>query len=271
MENNIIDYYPDPHVHDDDDDDESFFEIAVNQPVSKYDEDNYKYIEDNEEMELRVSFSSSFLHLDPGSKISSVSNYSCSSTTSSSPMFSFESPVRIEKMQFPACECVLVNTLRKIPSMSHVDHGNGGRLVSNNHLQFLPPSRPSIGMNNGMMMKVFVKFRDLKFIKTFITSLIKASHPNYKQKKAHQSLSKFNFPQEAKRNQQGVGEKSSRRILEINLDAIRGVFGRKTLIKGTTSCSTKSSPLHQNPQCSQTNKMCALDSSIQAAIAHCKR
>lgn len=71
------------------------------------------------------------------------------------------------------------------------------------------------------------------------------------------------------------GERS--RVLEVNLDAIKGVleaisisFGRKD--KKTKCCpnSIKSSPIHQRFP-SENYKMAATDNSIQAAIAHCKR
>lgn len=69
------------------------------------------------------------------------------------------------------------------------------------------------------------------------------------------------------------GSERSKTVLDINIEAIKGVLvaigvrlGRKdSKIKSSPSCSSNSSPNHD------TNfKMCAPDNSIQAAIAHCK-
>lgn len=74
----------------------------------------------------------------------------------------------------------------------------------------------------------------------------------------------------------GGGEKYYSRVLEINLDPIRGVLEAVSMGIGrrdrqTRSCPTsiKSSPLHRATLPSES-KVHTTDNSIEAAIAHCK-
>lgn len=74
----------------------------------------------------------------------------------------------------------------------------------------------------------------------------------------------------------GGGEKYYSRVLEINLDPIRGVLEAVSMGIGgkdrqTRSCPTsiKSSPLHRATFPSES-KVHTTDNSIEAAIAHCK-
>lgn len=148
-------------------------------------------------------------------------------------------------------------------------------------------------MSDGIM-KLFIKFRAMKvrtLLATFMKSRQVVSSPgssDHKKKKSKERLVKPIDKWLIQRNQeQGdniikdnekslpIGEKYPR-VLEINLDKIKGAVeaismgvGRKN--RQTRSCPTsiKSSPLHSGFP-SET-KLYSRETSIQAAIAHCKR
>lgn len=147
---------------------------------------------------------------------------------------------------------------------------------------------------SGGIMKLFIKFRTMKvrtLLATFMKSRQVISSPgssDHKKKKSKERLVKPSDKWLIQRNQeQGrninkdnekslpIGEKYPR-VLEINLDAIKGAVeaismgvGRKN--RQTRSCPTsiKSSPLHNGFP--SENKSYSRETSIQAAIAHCKR
>jgi hypothetical protein len=144
--------------------------------------------------------------------------------------------------------------------------------------------------SSGIVMKFLVKFRTLR-IRTLLASFMKSRQEiNFPRGKknigAYQTLIKP-FDKWLVRKGQGSSSNSNNpfgngdrsRVMEKNLDAIRGVLeAMSTSVGGkdrkSKSCpsSTKSSPTHLGfSSGDQNHKICAQDNSIQAAIAHCKR
>lgn len=150
---------------------------------------------------------------------------------------------------------------------------------------------------NGGIMKLLFKFRAMN-LGALVASVVKPrqvacddrgrSKKKTKSKKSvlKPSLDKWmGQKKQGKRkgSEEGEGEEKYSRVLEINLGAVRGVLeaignsmstgiGRKD--RRTRSCpsSIKSSPIHKGFASDERNKVYvyARETSIQAAIAHCK-
>ncbi|CAK7343464.1 unnamed protein product [Dovyalis caffra] len=307
-------------IFSDESDDESYIEIAL-EPSQKNGHGDINYWTDDEEMELRISFSSCvpFQELST-TKTSNV--YEFSSPTSSSTAFttsssspSMESSDQRDgqmgskaastckvqktiarKVQFPKANSFL-NLLKPSLTVSSEAGDENGRPANNNHLgpvrsSTMKGSKASAINSNGIMMKFLVKFRTLK-IRNLLASFMKSCQvinipPEKKKVGTYQKLMKpfdkwlvqkeqGSSSRNYSNNLFGNGERS--RVLEMDLDAIRGVFeamstgiGRKDRKFESCPSSTKSSPIHQGFSSDhQDHKTCAKDNSIQAAIAHCKR
>ncbi|KAI9380720.1 hypothetical protein POPTR_016G141900v4 [Populus trichocarpa] len=309
-------------IFSDESDDESYIEIALEQKNYHGDIDDWA----DEEMELRISFSSSVPFQEPSTTTTSIENESAatmskspsaSSTTttftmnSSSPSKEGDqwdtqmgskasnSNCRIQKTikrkaQFPKVHGFL-NMLKPSLTVSSEASDENGRPASSNHLELVRPSTmkgsKETAMNSsGIVMKFLVKFRTLR-IRTLLASFMKSRQEiNFPRGKknigAYQTLIKP-FDKWLVRKGQGSSSNSNNpfgngdrsRVMEKNLDAIRGVLeAMSTSVGGkdrkSKSCpsSTKSSPTHLGfSSGDQNHKICAQDNSIQAAIAHCKR
>ena len=134
------------------------------------------------------------------------------------------------------------------------------------------PSLTATTTANGIMMKLLIKFRGIK-IKSLFASLIKPKQTSYSSKK---SLTFFQCYQKELVNPSNgrnskhwnFGEedgmcgslRKSKKLMEMDLGALRGVFSRSKRRK-TASTSCDNSPIHDG---------FSKDNSIQAAIAYCK-
>lgn len=309
-------------IFSDESDDESYIEIALEQKNYHGDIDDWA----DEEMELRISFSSSAPFQEPSSTTTSIEyepaatmskSPSSSSTTTTSTMNpsspskegdqwdaqmgskASNSTFRIQKTikrraQFPKVHGFL-NMLKPSLTVSSEVNDENGRPANSNHLELVRPSTmkgsKETAMNSSsIVMKFLVKFRALR-IRTLLASFMKSRQEiNFPRGKksigAYQTLIKPSDKWLVRKGQGsssnsnnpfGDGERS--RVMEKNLDAIRGVLeAMSTSVGGkdrkSKSCpsSTKSSPAHLGfSSGNQNHKICAQDNSIQAAIAHCKR
>lgn len=148
---------------------------------------------------------------------------------------------------------------------------------------------------NGGIMKLLFKFRAMN-LGALVASIVKprqvACDPGRSKKKTKSKKSVLkpldkwlaqNKQGKRKDSEEGEGEEKHSRVLEINLGAVRGVLeaignsmstgiGRKD--RRTRSCpsSIKSSPIHKGFASDERNEVYvyARETSIQAAIAHCK-
>lgn len=127
-------------------------------------------------------------------------------------------------------------------------------------------------------MKFFMKFKSKNF-RALLASMVKPQqfvNDGVKKNRSEEILQR-NRSQVTPWNRSLVQmEKGKNRGFEMKMDAIRGVmesistsFGRND--RKTRSCpgTTKSSPIHHGY--TRESKVMCRDSSIQAAIAHCKR
>ncbi|XP_030924889.1 uncharacterized protein LOC115951906 [Quercus lobata] len=242
----------------------------------------------------------------PSSCSSSSSTLSCSSTETCStgppvphvspqPWGIHNSAVR-QGAEFPAVN-EQVNTLPfSLDEENCLPQKNQQILIDTYQWDLVGSSKTSNNRTtmSGGIMKLFIKFRAMNvrtLLATFMKSRQVISSPgssDHKKKKSKERLVKPFDKGLIQRNQeQGrniskdnekslpIGEKYPR-VLEINLDAIKGAVeaismgvGRKN--RQTRSCPTsiKSSPLHNGFP--SENKLYSKETSIQAAIAHCKR
>ncbi|XP_025015329.1 uncharacterized protein LOC8271689 isoform X2 [Ricinus communis] len=298
-------------IDDNSDDDggggrDSYIEIAL-EPANIHQKN--KYDNDEEEaMELRISFSSSIPLPDQETNTAELCESVASSASSSSSSFTFTSSftesqrnTEAESKQPSDCtkqEKTIKSKVHKTFSSSfriyspEIDVGDSSADTA--RLNLVPASRKNVPKiatttmsSTGMLMNFFVKLRVSK-LKTLLASFLKASQTNsgrHKGKKPEETfrtnyrnlINPIDKGSAAAERKQGNGEKS--RMLELNLDAIKEYvleamsitsLGRRD--RRTKSCpvSTKSSPIHLRSM-SESNKMSATENSIQAAIAHCKR
>lgn len=140
---------------------------------------------------------------------------------------------------------------------------------------YAPRKQPSLTATttaNGIMMKLLIKFRGIK-IKSLFSSLIKPRQTNYSSKKSitffqcyQKELINPSNGRNSKHWNLGVDDsmcaslRKSKKFMEMDLGALRGVFSRSKRRK-TASTSCDNSPIHDG---------FSKDNSIQAAIAYCK-
>ncbi|GKV04280.1 hypothetical protein SLEP1_g16456 [Rubroshorea leprosula] len=302
--------------------DESYIEIAIG-PTSTdgFDErkkdpaDDGVQREHKKELDLRISFSSSF-PLPELSKTDVLGRIGCgsdtgtslsSSTTSSSkstfgpsssaeakywtaplgrsPSNKFNKTLK-RKLQFPAVNRFLDNLMSNSRGQSEVREKSGGRYSPAvatetnqlDHVQGRKTSNIKNRSSRGVIMKFFMKFKSKNF-QALLASMVKPQQfGDYGVKKTRsEEILERNWGQVTPWNRSLVQmEKGKNRGFEIKMDAIQRVmesmstsFGRND--RKTRSCpgSAKSSPIHHG-YTTESKVMCR-DSSIQAAIAHCKR
>lgn len=165
---------------------------------------------------------------------------------------------------------------------------NGQKFIDTNQWELVGSRKTSKNRTtiNGGIMNLFIKFRTMK-VRTLLATFMKPrqviSSPDngeHKKKRSKERLVQRNQGQgrninKDNKNSLPSGEKYPR-VLKKNLDAIKGVIeaisigiGRKD--KQTKSCPTSinSSPIHSGFP--SEGKLYSRETSIQAAIAHCKR
>ncbi|XP_012090981.1 protein MTL1 isoform X2 [Jatropha curcas] len=288
------------------DNDDDYIEIALQPPDLHLNNGA-----DDEEMELRISFSTSCVPLSDETKTtmelyestvtSCKSSLSSSSSSSSSSTFTFSSSSAESQRKSPEkyskpIESKDVNRFvnKFISSLkvsaSEFDVGNG-RSTDTSHSELVPSSDrrkasklTTTKTSNSFVMKFFIKFRTLK-LKTLLASFLTASQD--KGKLCEENFLTYNTRTLTKSSEKESstenikqGDKKSK-LLELNFDAIRGVLLEAMSI--TTSLgrrdrrSTKSCPVSsKSSPIHQTFlhdnfKVSTADNSVQAAIAHCKR
>ncbi|KAF9684894.1 hypothetical protein SADUNF_Sadunf04G0166100 [Salix dunnii] len=304
-------------IFSDESEDESYIEIALE--PSNIQQKNYDGDIDNwadEEMELRISFSSSVPFQEPSTTASSI-EYESAATMSKSPSSSSSkttftmnssspskesgqwdtqmgseasnSTCRIQKankrkIQFPKVHSFLI-MLNPILTVSSEANGENGHPANTNQLELVRTrtkgSKETATTSSGIMTRFLVKFQTLK-IRTLLASVMKSCQETTfpREKKnigTYQRLMK-QFDKWLVRKGQGSSSSNSNKpfgngersgVMEKNVDAMSTCVGGKD--GKSTSCltSTKSSPTHQGfSSGDQDHKICAKDSSIQAAIAH---
>lgn len=115
---------------------------------------------------------------------------------------------------------------------------------------------------NGVIMKLMIKFRRIK-IRSFIASLMKPTQ-NFQRNSSKKSIAFFQCYEE---DSISVSLRKSRKLMDMDLGAFKGVFnaigmsrrGSKRRTDASTSCN--STPTHEG---------FSKDNSIQGAIAYCK-
>ncbi|AES79882.1 hypothetical protein MtrunA17_Chr7g0245361 [Medicago truncatula] len=154
---------------------------------------------------------------------------------------------------------------------------NSTRVIPYDNVDVLyaPRKQPSLTTTttaNGIMMKLLIKFRGIK-IKSLFASLIKPRQTNYSSKKSitffrcyqkelvnpsnGRNSKNWNFGED---DSMSASLRKSKKLMEMDLGALRGVFSRSKRRK-TASTSCDNSPIHDG---------FSKDNSIQAAIAYCK-
>ncbi|KAA8517607.1 hypothetical protein F0562_015081 [Nyssa sinensis] len=296
---------------DDEEDEEAYIEIALQHtPTSPHGEENYKT--DNE-LDFRLSFSP-LVHFPLLSSSSTTSFSSTPTSLGSSDIahhdaissLGLPAPSKIShahatnngKVQFPVVGRVLNMLLTalkgsssKIGDESCRSHQNrqlpdtpvNGDLLQGSIIKTSKPSKVATAASNGSVMKFLVKFRSINF-HSMLASVVKGRQLNSpggsSQQKKRRSEAKpvqRNRGESTTNNKKSMGNEEKSRVLEINLDAIRGVLEAVTMNinrrkgKQTKSCpsSIKSSPTHGGVPTDQS-KIYATENSVQAAIDHCK-
>ncbi|GLT41696.1 hypothetical protein SLA2020_157400 [Shorea laevis] len=302
--------------------DESYIEIAIG-PTStdSFDQrkddpaDDGDKREHKKELELRISFSSSFplpelpktdmlgrigggyetgTSLSSSTTSSSTSTFGPSSSAEAkywsaplgrSPSNKFNKTLK-RKLQFPAVNRFLDALMSNSRGLSEGREKSGGRYSPEvatgtnqlDHVQGRKTSNKKNRSSRGVIMKFFMKFKSKNF-QALLASMVKPQQfgDNGVQKTRSEEILQRNWSQVTPSNRSLVQmEKGKNRGFEIKMDAIQRVmesmstgFGRND--KKTRSCpgSAKSSPIHQGY--ARESKVMCRDSSIQAAIAHCKR
>lgn len=290
--------------------DESFFEIALESGSARKSKSDHPQNRENEkEMELlRISFSSSFplpelvtngpLINDrferSTSSFESVTFVSFPSTSTTSRSQSTRSTADAKFWRAPPLgrssssfnktlkrRLKFPNTENSVEDQGNSDGSFGDAFkaqIQRNQEEFVKGRNMSNITNKGGMMKIFRKSKKFGGI---LASLMKPRKLTSSDQVNVTGRIKKRSEEKLQRNSSQITpwdkspvqmEQGKNRGFKMNLESIRGVvsFGRNER-RRTMSCpsSIKSSPIHSEYS-SESKMMCVRDSSIQAAIAHCK-